>query len=105
MSDEVSRSFLLLVLPTGACQRKGATHEATMCLKHVHFGSSLSGALIVNLWLSFDYSFDYRLFVHQFGLKASYGIQDHLYRIIVFLGGHIVFHASYDVTDTWAPPY
>ena len=41
-----------------------------MCLKHEHFGSSLSGALIVNLWLSFDYRFDYRLFVHQFGLKV-----------------------------------
>ena len=62
MSHEVCRSFLLLVLPTGACQRKGTKHEATMCLKHVHSGSSLSGALIVNLWLSLDYRFDYRFF-------------------------------------------
>ena len=64
-------------------------------MKHEHFGSSLSGALIVNLRLSFDYRFDYRSFVHQFGLKASHGIQDHLSRIIVlivvFLGGHIVY--------------
>ena len=79
-----------------------------MCLKHVHFCSSLSEALIVNLWFSFDYRFDYRLFVHQFGLKASHGIQDHLSRVIAFFlllplfssvflflfwGGHIVFHA------------
>ena len=69
----VLRSFLLLVLPTGACQRKGAKHEATTCLKHVHSGSSLSGALIVNLRLSFDHF--------------------HLSRIIVFGGGHIAFHA------------
>ena len=68
-----------------------------MCLKHEHFDSSLSGALFVNLWLSFDYRFDYRFFVHQFGLKVSYGIQNHLSRIIVLIivfgGGHIVFHA------------
>ena len=74
-----------------------------MCLKHEHFGSSLSGALIVNLWLSFDY----RLFVHQFGLKVSYGIQDDLSRIIVLIivfGGAMPFSMlSYDVTDTWDP--
>ena len=81
-----------------------------MCMKHEHFGSSLSGALIVNLWLSFDYRFDYCLFVHQFGLNVSHGIQDHLSRIValfvivVFLAGHIVFlMLSYNVTDTWDP--
>ena len=91
MSYEICRSFLLLVLPTGACQRKGAEHEATMCLKNVHSDSSLSGALIVNLWLSFDYRFDYRFFC----VRKPRGFLDHLSRIIiiVFLGGHIVFHA------------
>ena len=78
-----------------------------MCLKHEHFGSSLSGALIVNLWLSFDYRFDYRLFVHQFGLKVSYGIKDHLSRIIVLIivlwGAISFFMLSYDVTDTSDP--
>ena len=48
-------------------------------LKREYFGSSLSGALIVNLWLSFDYRFDYRLFVHQFGLKY------HMESKIIFL--------------------
>ena len=61
-----------------------------MCLKHVHFGSSLSGALFVNLWLSFDYRFDYLSFSASESHKASH---------IIFLGlsllggGHIVFHA------------
>ena len=75
-----------------------------MRLKHVHFSSSLSGALIVNLWLSFDYRFDSRLFVHQFGLRVSYGIQDHLSRInvlVIVSGGAISFSMlSNDVTDT-----
>ena len=86
MSDEVCRSFLLLVLPTGACQRKGAKHEATMCLKHVHSGSSLSGALIVNLWLSFDYRFDYLRPKATRFLGSSFSD----YR---FWGGQIVLHA------------
>ena len=86
MSDEVCRSFFLLVLPTGACQRKGAKHEATMCLKHVHSGSSLSGALI-NLSLSVD---SITVF---FCVRKPRDFLDHLSRIIVVGGGHIVFHA------------
>ena len=80
-----------------------------MCLKHEHFGSSLSGALIVNLWLSFDYRFDYRLFVHQFGPKVSFGIQDHLSRMIVLiivLGGPYRFPCFTTMSQTLGtPPY
>ena len=91
--NEVCRSFLLLVLPTRACQRKGAKHEDTMCLKHVHFGSSLSGALIINLWLPFDYRFDYLFFC----VGKPRGFLDHLSRITAF-GGAISFSMlSYDV--------
>ena len=71
-----------------------------MCLKHVHSGSSLSGALIVNLWLSFDSRFDYRFFLRPKATRLL-GSSFSDYR---FWGGAISFSMlSYDVKDTWDP--